>query len=97
MTNLYKLKGGHKVKERQLFQRTFPIWGSDELHTATYFIRREKVYSIDSETGKPSKCNFNASFLDTKYKQTFQPLNEFYEGTVGEDEETEGTGNEDTE
>ena len=96
MANLYKLKGGHRVRERQLFQRTYPVLGSDELHTATYFIHREKVYSVDPETGEPSKCNFSAGFLNTKHRQTFQPLDEFYEGAVGE-EVTEDVENENAE
>ena len=83
MSNLYKLKGGHMVKEHQLFRRTFSVEGTDELHTATYFIRREKVYFIDAKTEKPEKCNFSAGFLNSKYKQSFQPLDEFYEGEGG--------------
>ncbi|MCL1964931.1 MAG: hypothetical protein FWF69_07705 [Firmicutes bacterium] len=89
MANLYKLKGGYKVREHQLFRRTFPVWGSDELHTATYFIHREKVYSVDPETGRPSRCNFSVGYLNTKYKQTFLPLDEFYEGEIGDEDETE--------
>ena len=89
MSNFYKLKGVYKVKDFQLFRRTFSAWGSDELHTATYFIYRGKVYSVDLETGKPSKCNFNAEFLNTKHKQTVQPLDAFYEGAVNEDGEVE--------
>ena len=89
MSNLYKLKGGYKVKDFQLFRRTYPVLCSDELHTATYFIHREKVYSIDPETGKPSECNFGTNFLTTRYKHTFQPLDEFYEGAVNEDGELE--------
>ncbi|MCL2082502.1 MAG: hypothetical protein FWH04_04610 [Oscillospiraceae bacterium] len=85
MTNFYKLKGGHRVKDFQLFQRTYPVSNCDELHTATYFVHREQVYSLKSETGKPSECNFNAGYLNKKYGHTFQPLDEFYEGTVDED------------
>ena len=89
MSILYKLKGGHKVEEHQLFRRTYPVWGSDELHTATYFIHREKVYALDAETGRPSRCNFSVGYLNTKYKQEFFPLDKFYEGEIGEDEEME--------
>jgi hypothetical protein len=83
---MYKLKGGHKVHERQLFMRTFSVLNADEPRTAKYFADKGKVYYIDAETGAAVKCNFNAPFLNSAYAHTFQPLDEFYEGVVDTDE-----------
>jgi hypothetical protein len=77
--NLYDLKGGYKVRELQLFKRTFPVTGSKELHSATYFIHKGKIFSVDPETGKPSRCNFGADYLNSRYKQTFEPLDKQYQ------------------
>jgi hypothetical protein len=86
MNSGYKLKGGHTVQERQLFLRTFHVVGSEKTYTSTNFVDRGKVYFIDREAGKPVRCNFGASFLTSKYEHTFQPLEEYYEGEVAENE-----------
>ncbi len=86
MPKLYKLKGGFKVEERQLFERTYPVLNCDELYTATYFIFDGKVYAVDSDTGKAEPCNFSAAFLNTKYRHSFCPLDKTYEGEVPGDE-----------
>jgi hypothetical protein len=83
MDDHYNLKGGYKVREFQLFKRTFPVTGSKELHSATYFIHKGTVFSVDPETGKPLPCNFGADYLNSRYKQTFEPLDEQYQFNDG--------------
>ena len=81
---IYNLKGC-EIKERQLFVRTYyspALQGKRELSTATYFIDGGRAYSVDKETGEASRCNFNASFLNTGHTKAIQPLEEFYESAI---------------
>lgn len=88
MTNpsaVYNLKGC-EIQERQLFKRIYYVpncSGQRILHTATYFIDGSRAYSIDADSGEASRCNFNASFLNSGHTKAIEPLNEFYEGNVG--------------
>jgi hypothetical protein len=88
-TAVYSLKGC-KIKERQLFVRTFYV--ERKLHTATYFIDDSRAYSVSADDGEISRCNFNASFLNTGHTKSITPLDEFYWGAVGENNETEADG-----
>jgi hypothetical protein len=85
-TAVYSLKGC-KIKERQLFVRTYYV--ERKLRTATYFIDGGRAYSVDSDDGTISRCNFNAGFLNSGHTKSITPLDEFYWGAVGKDNETE--------
>ena len=85
-TAIYSLKG-HKIKERQLFVRTYYV--ERRLHTATYFIDGGRAFSFSADDGKASRCNFNASFLNTGHTKSIEPLDEFYMGALGAETEAD--------
>jgi hypothetical protein len=82
-TAVYNLKGC-KIKERQLFVRTYHV--QRKLHTGTYFIDGGRAFSISPDDNEVGRCNFNASFLNTGHTKSIQPLDKFYEGTIGADD-----------
>jgi len=91
MTNpaaVYNLKGC-KIKERQLFVRTYYI--QRKLTTGTYFIDGGRAFCISADDGEVGRCNFNAGFLNTGHTKSIQPLDKFYDGAVGEDIKTKVT------
>ena len=89
MTNpaaVYHLKG-HKIKERQLFVRTYYV--QRKLTTATYFIDGGRAFSISADDGEVGRCNFNAGFLNTGHTKSIEPLDRFYDGAVDKNIGTE--------
>jgi hypothetical protein len=81
-TAVYTLKG-RKVKERQLFVRTYYI--QSEFTTGTYFIDGGRAFYISAEDGEVGRCNFNAGFLNSGHTKSIEPLDDFYNGAVSED------------
>jgi len=82
MTNpnaVYILKG-QKIKERQIFIRTYYV--ERKLTTGTYFIDGGRAYNIGAEDGEVGRCNFNAAFLNTGHTKSIEPLGSFYEGEL---------------
>jgi len=82
MTNpsaVYTLKG-QEIKERQFFLRSYHV--DRKPHTGKYFIDGGRAYCIDSEDGEITRCNFNATFLNSGHTKSIEPLDEFYEGDV---------------
>ena len=83
-TAVYTLKG-QKIKERQLFVRTYYVQG--ELTTGTYFIDGGRAFHISTEDGEVGRCNFNAGFLNSGHTKTIELLDEFYDGELGKAED----------
>jgi hypothetical protein len=78
-TAVYDLKGC-KIKERQLFVRSYYI--GCELTTGTYFIDGGRAYFISADDGEVGRCNFNAGFLNTGHTKSIEPLDQFYDGEI---------------
>jgi len=90
-TAVYNLKGCN-IKERQLFVRTYYVQG--EPTTGTYFIDDSRAFYISSEDGEVGRCNFNAGFLNSGHTKSIEPLDQFFDGAIGDDTETEVAGDE---
>ena len=78
---VYNLKG-HEIKEHQLFLRNYHV--DRKPYTGKYFIHGGRAYSICTEDGEVSRCNFNAGFLNSGHTKSIEPLDEFYEGEISE-------------
>ena len=81
-TAVYNIKGC-KIKERQLFVRTYYV--QRKLTVGTYFIDGGRAYYISTDDREIVRCNFNVGFLDSGHTKTIEPLNEFYKGTLDKD------------
>ena len=90
-TAVYNIKG-HIIKERQLFKRDYYV--NREPSTGIYFIDGGRAFAIDKEDGSAGRCNFNANFLNSGHTKAITPLDDFYDGAVGQDDNAEVTGDE---